>query len=268
MKKLQINGLQTMVKIFVMVLPILSIQNKTWGQSAIDSTKQETTFSGSLGLTNNGFSIIPSFSFNKPAAIILLSWMKDKFSVDPDFRVTPDGQKGSMLLWFRCQPIRGKQFTLRTGIHPAINWIPIQLVENGIKQDFLQLRRFVAWELAPSFKVTEKFRLGIYYLQGNGLQSNSIRTTHFITLNSTISNIPITKKLNFTFIPVIYYLYLDGTDGKYFSATGILSHKKSPFTLQSSFNKTIKSNIPANKDFLWNVSVVYNFKMAMVNLNK
>lgn len=266
--KLQINLLKTRVKILVMVLPLLIIQNKTWGQSAVDSTKRETTFSGSLGLTNNGFSIIPSFSFNKPAALILLSWMKNKFSIDPDFRVTPDGQKGSMLLWFRYQAFQGKKFTFRTGIHPAINWVPIQILDNGVQRDFLLLRRFVAWELASSFKVTEKFRLGIYYLQGNGLQSNSIRTTHFITLNSTISNIPITKKLNFTFIPVIYYLYLDGTDGKYFSATGIISHKKSPFTLQSSFNKTISSNIPANKDFLWNVSVVYNFKMAMKNSNK
>ena len=266
--KLQINLLKTRVKILVMVLPLLIIQNKTWGQSAVDSTKRETTFSGSLGLTNNGFSIIPSFSFNKPAALMLLSWKKNKFSIDPDFRVTPDGKKGSMLLWFRYHPLQKGRFTLRTGIHPAINWVPIQIAENGINQDFLQLRRFVAWELAPSFKVTEKFRLGIYYLQGNGLQSNSFRTTHFITLNSTISNIPISKKLSFTFIPFIYYLILDGTDGRYFSATGIINHKKSPFTFQSSFNKTISSNIPANKDFLWNVSVVYNFKMAMMNSNK
>jgi hypothetical protein len=55
-----------------------------------DSTNSVTNFSGSVGITNNGFSIIPTFSLNSPALITQLSWRKKRFSFDPDVRLVPD----------------------------------------------------------------------------------------------------------------------------------------------------------------------------------
>jgi len=254
---------RVLTKIFFLAALTLSVQTITLGQSKSDSVQPVTTFSASLGVTNNGFSIIPSFSFNKPAAIILLSWQKNKFSIDPDIRVTPDGKKGSMLLWFRYQAVQDKRFSLRTGVHPAINWSPTQQYQNGESFELLQLRRFLAWELAPSYKVNENWQVGIYYLQGNGFQTNSVRTTHFVTLNTTISNISISNTVKLTLAPALYYLNLDGSDGKYFTATAVLSNTKLPVTIQSTINKTITSNIAGNKDFLWNVAVLYNFKKTL-----
>jgi hypothetical protein len=98
-------------------------------------------------------------------------------------------------------------------------------------------------------------------LQGNGLQiTDGARTTHFVAFNTSVSDITLTKQLRLTLAPTAYYLYLDGKEGRYVSGAVILSHKKLPFTLQHAFNKTLASNIPGNKDYMWNVSLHYNFK--------
>jgi hypothetical protein len=60
--------------------------------------------------------------------------------------------------------------------------------------------------------------------------------------------------------PAVYYLYLDKKEGSYFTANGTLSHKKSPFSLQSTINQTLKTKITGGKDFLWNLALIYNIK--------
>lgn len=222
-------------------------------------------FSGSLGFTNNGFSIIPSFSFNDPASIVLLSWKKKKFSVDPEFRVIPSGEKGSILLWFRYHAIEGKRFSLRIGAHPAVNWFPNTIMQNGISEELIRLRRFFAWELAPVYRISNHWQAGIYYLQGNGLQVNGPQTTHFVNLNTTIANIGISKTIHLTLTPAIYYLYVDKNDGVFFTASASLGSSKHPFLLQSTINQKLVSNIPDTKSFMWNVGVAYTFRKVLSN---
>ncbi len=57
------------------------VSQTTLGQSA-DSTQSVSTFSGSVGITNNGFSIVPTFSLNSPATIMNFYWRKNRFSFD------------------------------------------------------------------------------------------------------------------------------------------------------------------------------------------
>jgi hypothetical protein len=241
----------------------LLCQNSLWAQTPKDSTKPLMSFSGSLGFTNNGFSIIPTFSFNSPAAIVLLSWKKNKFSIDPDIRITPNGKKGSMLLWFRYYPIQGNKFALRVGAHPAMNWMPTQITNNGTSTEVVKLRRFLAWELSPGYRISQHWSVGLYYLQGNGMQKDGPQTTHFINLNTTVSNVKISRNMSFAVTPALFYLKLDDTDGTYFTATAAINHKKIPFTIQSTINKTIRSTIAGNKDFLWNVVLFYNFRKTL-----
>lgn len=228
-----------------------------------DSTSRVTTFSGSLGVTNNGFSIIPTFSLNSPAAVVQLSWRRERFSIDPDIRLTPDGKRGGVLLWFRYHAVQTERFRFRTGFHPAMNLQTRKIMEEGVSSEIIQMRRFLAWELAPSYTIRKGWNIGLYYLQGNGLQKDGPQTTHFLNLNTTVSNIKVGKGMRMTLIPAVYHLYMDGKSGFYFTATGILGHVKNPITLQSSMNKTFTSNIPGNRDFLWNVSVVYSFSKKM-----
>lgn len=232
-------------------------------QTPKDSSKPAMTFAGSLGFTNNGFSIIPTFSFNSPAALALLSWKKNKFSIDPDIRITPNGKKGSMLLWFRYYPVQGSKFALRIGAHPAMNWMPTQIINNGVSSEVIKLRRFLAWEVSPGYRINRHWSVGVYYLQGNGMQKDGPQTTHFINLNTTISEVKISKQMSFAVTPALFYLKLDDTDGTYFTATATVNHAKIPFTIQSTINKTIRSNIAGNKDFLWNVVLFYNFRKTL-----
>ena len=84
-----------------------------------DSSQKEMTFSGSIGITNKAFSIIPLFSLNSPPAIFLLSWRKNRFSIESDIRLALDARKGNLLFWFRYRLIDKQKFSLRVGIHPV-----------------------------------------------------------------------------------------------------------------------------------------------------
>jgi hypothetical protein len=229
-----------------------------------DSTRNITTLSGSLGVTNNGISIIPTFALNSPAAIVLLSWKTNKFSFDPDIRLTPDARKGGMVFWFRYQAVAAKKIILRIGAHPAFNFQTRAITEGGKTSTITQMRRFVAWEAAPNYRLAKNWTVGLYYLQGNGLQKDGPRTTHFLTWNSRVSNINVGGPFRLTLVPAVYYLYLDGFEGRYFTATGVLSHTGLPFSLESSINKTFSSNLPGNKDVLWNVVLNYHFGKRLV----
>lgn len=238
---------------------LLAIASAGYSQQ-VDTTKPVTYFSGSLSLTSNGFSIIPTFSLNSPAVITQLSWRKRKFSIDPDIRLTPNMKKGSMVLWFRYYPIEKKRFSLRVGAHPAMNFQLRTITDtNGISSEISQMRRFLAWELAPSYRITQHWTIGLYYLQGYGLQKDGPQATHFINLSSGITNIRFGPWIRMALYPAVYYLNLDGYDGFYFTDTVDMSHIKWPVSLSAAVNQTFTSDIPGNQIFMWNVSLNYHF---------
>lgn len=245
---------------FVTLLCLFYFTGTSMAQLADTVIKKTSTFSGSLGLSTNGFSIVPTFSLNSPSVMILLAWKKNRFSIEPDIRLTPDAKKGSMLLWFRYKAVDKEKYSLRIGAHPAMNFQTRTFTENGNEVVLLQMRRFLAWELSNDFKISKHLRTGLYYLQGNGLQKDGPRTTHFISLNTVVADIKLAKQLRLALAPSVYYLYLDRKEGNYVSGAVILSHTRLPFTLQHAFNKTLSSNIPGNKDYMWNLSVHYQFK--------
>ena len=232
-------------------------------QTAVPDT---TTFSGSLGLTNNGFSIVPSFSLNSPAFLAQLAWRKNKFGFEPDIRLTPNARRGSMIFWLRYYPIQKNKFSLRMGIHPSFLLQTREIMDNGTPIEITQTRRFIAWEMVPNFQFNKYWGVGMYYLQGNGLQKDGPQRTHFVNLLMNFSNINIGGDFRLKLVPAVYYLNLDGYEGTYFTATVNVSHKKLPFALQSIVNQTFTSNLPGNVDFLWNISIHYNFSKKLVEV--
>jgi hypothetical protein len=245
--------------IFISLLMVATMVQGVRGQSP-DSTSQIVSFSGSIGITNNGFSIIPTFSLNSPATIMNFSWRKNKFSFDPDFRLVPDASKGGLLFWFRYRLIEQKKFQLRIGIHPAFTLVKRQVVENGTSSEITEMLRFAAGELVSTYQIKPKWGVSAMFLHGSGLQLHGPQNTDVLFLSTNFSDIHLGKDIRFQFIPMIFFLRTDGFTGNYLSATGILSHKKSPFSIQSTLNQTITSNIPGNENFMWNVMFAYNFK--------
>lgn len=225
-----------------------------------DSTQTPMVFSGNVGFTNNGFSIIPSFSLNAPAFVANLSIRKNKFSFEPDIRLVPNAEKGGLIWWLRYRLVDHKKFGFRVGAHPAFTLIRRTDVEDGKTKEITEMLRFIAFEAVPSYQITKKWGISAMYLQGNGLQNHGPQRTRVLFLNTSITNIDLGKNLSFNLFPSIYFLNTDGFTGNYLTATGSIAHKKWPFSLQSTINQTFKSNILNNKDFLWNVTLNYNFR--------
>lgn len=256
---MRINTLRTAI---LLVHALFFALSTAFSQQA-DSTRQITSFSGTVGLTSNGFSIIPSFSLNSPAVIMNYYVRKNRFSFDPDIRLVPDGSKGGMLFWFRCYAIEKKKFSLRTGIHPALNFIRRDIVEDGKASQITEMLRFMAGEIAPTWQINPDWSVGAVLLHGSALQKTGPQRTDVIFLNTVISNIKISKNFRLGFVPMVFYLNTDGYTGSYFSATGILSNQKWPWSFQSTINKTIRSNLPGNRDFMWNVTLNYSFSKKL-----
>ena len=228
-------------------------------EKATDSTRSASTFTGSIGLTNNGFSIIPTFSLNSPATIMNFYWRKGRFSFDPDIRLVPDMSKGGLLFWLRYRLIEHKKFSLRAGVHPAFSLVHKTLTSNGAESRITEVLRFVAGEIVPSYQITSNWGINAVYLHGSGLQKHGPQRTHVLFLNNVISNIDVGSNFGLTLAPSVFFLNVDGYTGSYFTATAILSRKNLPFTLQSTINQTFASDIPGNQNFMWNVMLAYNF---------
>lgn len=233
-----------------------------------DSTKTPTHFSGTIGITNNGFSIIPSFSLNNPAAVMTFSIRKNKLSFEPDIRLVPDASKGSMLFWLRYRLVDNQKFKLRLGAHPAFTLIRRSVADNGKTTEITEMLRFLAFEAVPSYQITENLGVSTMYLQGHGLQNHGPQLTRVLFLNTHVSNIKLSQNLRFHLHPSLFFLYTDGYRGDYLTVTGVLAHKKLPFTLQSTINHTFTSNVPDNRAFMWNVLVAYNFSKTFKTINQ
>ena len=229
----------------------------SYGQQ--DSTKTISSFNGSIGITNNGFSIIPTFSLNSPAVIMNFTWRKNRFSFNPDIRLVPDLSRGGLIFWFKYRLVERKKFSLRIGVHPAFSLIRRTISDAGVGTEITEMLRFAAGEIVPNYQITPNWSVGAVFLHGSGLQKHGPQNTNVLFLNTSITNIKVGGDFRLQLIPTVFFLNLDGREGSYFSGTTIISKKNLPFTLQSTINQTFSSNIVGNKDFMWNVMLAYNF---------
>lgn len=243
----------------LLLLVVLLISGSTSFAQKKDSVHVTSEYSGSLGFSTNGLSIIPTFALNAPAVNVLLSVKRNRFSFDPDIRLTLDGKRGGMVFWFRYQAVKGKRFNLQTGAHPAYNLQLRKVTEGNSTTEITQARRFFATEIFPTYQLTKKTTLGVYYLKGFGLQKDGPMDSHFLTFNVNFSSIPIFKDHILQFTPQVFYLKIDKEDGFYYTHTIGIASTKHPFSLQSTINKEIKTNITGSQNLAWNLSVFYSF---------
>ncbi len=244
----------------IMPLLFLLLSHVSFSQVQ-DSTqvKPQSFFSGNIVVTNNGMSLIPSFTLGKPALLFELSIGKNKLSFDPLIRFALDGKPWSFVFWWRYKVLTEGKFRLHVGAHPAINFRTIPVSINNETRDIQQVRRYLATEVAPSIMISKNFSLGMYYLYSRGLEEDATKTTHFVTVNGSISQIKITKDVFLKVAPQLFYLMLDNEDGFFSNATLTLTKQNYPFSVSSVLNKSITSNISSSKSFVWNISLLYSF---------
>jgi hypothetical protein len=250
---------KTALLVFVLImLTHLSFSQKT------DSTKNIFHFKGAVTVTNKGISFIPTFSLGKPAAIFDLSMGKRKLFFEPQLRFSLEGKPWSFLFWWRYKLVTDKKFALTLGAHPAMNFKTESFTVNGVPKTGIVARRYLAGELTSNYFISKNISVGMYYLYSRGIDNGTVRNTHFLTLNSNFSNIKLGEQFFARFTPQVYYLRQDGKDGFYITSMITLAKKNFPFTIQSIMNKTIQSDVPGSRDFLWNASLIYSFNKTYV----
>lgn len=244
--------------LFVFIL--LLFRQFTFSQK-IDSAKSITHFSGAVTVTNNGISLVPTFSLNKPAVMFNFSIGTGRFTFEPDMRFALEGKPWSFLFWWRYR-VRSDKFSLTLGAHPALNFRTQISPMDG--SEMIVTRRFLAGELAPNYFISKNTSAGIYYLYSRGFDKGTPKNGHFITFNSNFRNIKLGKQFFAQVTPQFYYLKQDAADGIFFTSAFSLAKKNFPLSLQSIINKEIKSDIIGAKNFVWNVSLIYSFSKKYV----
>jgi hypothetical protein len=240
------------------VVVFLSFVHFSFAQNN-DSTKSISHFSGSAGITQNGISLVPTFSLGEPAGVVMLSMGKKKFSFDPEFRFSLKGKPWSVLFWFRYQAVKTNKFSLRIGAHPALNFVTRQVSINGALQDAIVTRRFFAAELSPNYFITKNISIGTYYLYARGFDKGTAVNTHFLTLNANFSYLKLTDDYFMKFSPQVFLLKQDKLTGYFTTATVTFARKNFPISIAALFNKQLKAGINGAKDFVWNATLIYSF---------
>jgi hypothetical protein len=83
-------------------------------------------------------------------------------------------------------------------------------------------------------------------------------------VRTNFSNIRLSEQFFVRFFPQIYYLRMDDKDGVYLNATLTLAKRNFPLSVSSLINKPFRTDIEANTDILWNVSLIYTFNKEYV----
>jgi len=244
----------------IMFVALLPLSHLAPAQT-VDNTRGIDHFGGAVTATNNGISLLPTFSLGKPAVMFDMSVGNKKLSFEPQFRFSMEGKPWSFVFWWRYKLIQTSRFKMRVGAHPAIAFRTIPTISiNGDTRETVVAQRYLAGEFSPNYFVTKDISIGVYYLHSHGFDAGATRSTHFITINGNFSNIKLSERLYVKFNPQVYYLRMDNRDGYYATATFALARKDFPISLQSIINQAISTHIQSKSDFVWNVSLIYAFR--------
>ncbi|MFM9074598.1 MAG: hypothetical protein ACKORJ_03405 [Bacteroidota bacterium] len=248
------------VLLFTISLSSFSQQKEVIYSEGVEDPWKVKHIGGVITATNNGISLLPSFTLNKPALRFELTMGNKKMIFDPMLRFSMEGKPWAFIFWWRYKVVKMPKFTFNVGAHPALIFRNSPMMVNGISRDVITAQRYLAAEVVPNYWITKNTSVGIYYLHSGGLEPGTIKSTNFITLNANFNYIPVSEQLFFRFNPQVFYLKMDTRDGYYITSTLTLAKKQSPWALQSIVNQALRTNIITKSDFIWNVSLIYSFR--------
>ena len=252
----------------VLLLVLVHGMNFVFAQQMDSTATQQAVgrFSTGASVTNNGVSLIPSFSLGKPAAIFDLSLGKKRLSFEPQFRFALTGKPWSFLFWWRYKLLKVNKFTFNVGAHPAIVFRDRTYIVNGEPVNVTIEQQNIAAEFVPNYALSKNVSVGAYYLVSHGFDKGGTRSINFFALRSNFSRISLSKQLYLSIIPQVFYLRVDGKGGFYANSTVVLGKNKFPLNLSSILSKTIKTDLTGAKDFIWNISLNYSFNKNYIGI--
>ena len=141
--------------IVVIIGSILSFPDLSYSQGT-DSVYQNLKVSGSITVTNNGISIIPTFSLEKPAAIFDLSVGK-RLSFDPEFMFSLQGEPWTFLFWGRYKLVNGEKFHMNVGAHLALSYLDLLILTNAASNETIVAQRFLVGYFLQAIPCLKKY---------------------------------------------------------------------------------------------------------------
>lgn len=96
MKSQSIKGIT-----LIFALIIVTLTRYSYAQSTTENQSLIKHFNGTITATNNGISIIPSFTLGRPAVFFDLNVGGERLTFEPMFRFGMDGKPWSFVLWWR-----------------------------------------------------------------------------------------------------------------------------------------------------------------------
>ena len=252
-------------KITFFITSIILSTGMLFAQSKDSSSHKPLKLAASAAITNNGISLIPTFTLGKPAAIVNFTVGK-KLTFEPEFRYSLAGKPWSNIYWLRYKLVSKQKFNVGIGGHPSVVFSNSQITENNLRKDIIKVQRFLAAEIAPTYAVNKHLSVGVYYLTSFGSKESSIKRANFLTFNGSISKIKLFNQYHLRLNPQIYYLKMDKNEGYYYSATATISKSTAPISFQTMFNQPIKSNIIGGQKFVWNMSLIYSFSKLYTSI--
>jgi hypothetical protein len=246
-----------------LVFLLLILPHASYAQNS-DSTGVATRFGGIVTVTSKGISMVPNLSLDKPAAIFDLSMGKRKLSFEPSLRFALEGKPWSFLFWWRYKLLQTDKFRINIGAHPALSFKTYSFLIDGVTEEHMVVRRYLAGELAPSYYLTKEISVGPYFLYSYGIEPELTKNNTMIALRAGFSNIRLSDQLYMRFNPQVYYLNMDAIDGFYANASVSFAKRNFPVSVSAMINQPIKTYIIAGNEFLWNVSLIYSFNKEYI----
>jgi len=245
------------VGLVVFVLVVLASEARA--QVAAEASRPVEVF-GNVNVTNRGISLVPALTLGRPAAIFDLGVRKGRMSFEPQLRFALDGKPWSFLLWGRYRAVSGERFSLIVGGHPAFSFKTTTAEVDGRAQDRIEVRRYLAIDATPSWRLSSHASVGGYYLYSNGFDPGAAKHTQMVAARTSLSNVRIFGEFVLQATPQIYYLRTSGQEGTYVGANASIGRRGSPWSIGTIVNQPIRTDVAGGKSFLWNVSANYAFK--------
>ncbi|SDZ50083.1 hypothetical protein SAMN05444412_11815 [Rhodonellum ikkaensis] len=259
------NQRKSILKLGLILTMIFGLASVGFSQTD-ETEKPSYTFRGNISATNNGISLVPTFSLGRPAVVFELSLGGERLSFDPEIRFAMDGKPWSFILWWRYKVIKSEKFNLNMGVHPAFVFREA-LSTNGFKNDLMVAQRFFASEVSPSYNISKKVKIGLYYLHSLGLDQGLTKNTQFLAFNMNFSDIHLSDQIYLNIRPQVFYLKMDERDGYYANTSVLIAKRNFPLAIGSIVNRSLRSDIIGNKDWVWNVSLNYSFHKTFARNN-
>ena len=244
---------------FVSISLVLTAQNEETSSEKINN------FTGVVTIQNKGISTVPNLTLGDPAIIFDMK-MGRKLTFEPQFRFSlKDGKPWAMVFWWRYYGTFSDKFKVTTHTNHSLSYKSIKLFNvDGTERDVTRTNRYLAGAASPNYQINKYIGIGSYLFYARGLDSNMTKNTYMVSLRPTFSNLPIFKNIVARIAPEVYYLRMDNKGGVFFNSRFLISKNNSPLSISGLVNKPIKSNIPSEFDFLWNVGISYTFNKKYI----